>query len=79
MKYAFVGRKSGTVRLELKQADGRVTLILKDNGVGLPEGFHLEESKGFGFMLVKMLSEQMDGTFALEGGKGTRAILVFKA
>ncbi len=49
MKYAFTGRNSGTVLLELKQADGWVTLILKDNGVGLPAGISPRGIEGIRF------------------------------
>jgi PAS domain S-box-containing protein len=78
MKYAFVGRERGAIRLSITCADGRVTLILQDDGRGLPAGFALENSKGFGLMLVKMLSEQLDGSFSIVSDKGTFSTLTFK-
>jgi len=77
MKYAFAGRDSGRIRISLTQDGHRVRLVLQDDGVGLPDGFELEKSKGFGLMLVKMLSQQLGGSFSIETHEGTRSILEF--
>ena len=77
MKYAFINRKTGRIEIALTQAKKHVTLIIQDNGRGLPEGFDLENSRGFGLMLVKMLSQQLGGNFAMETRKGTRCTLEF--
>ncbi len=45
MKYAFAGKKSGQIRLSLAKADSRVTLVIQDNGVGLPDGFAVEKRR----------------------------------
>ena len=78
LKYAFTDQPEGTVRLELHRAENRVTLVLQDDGIGLPEGFDIEKSGGFGLRLVRMLCEQIDGTFTLKGGAGTRFVVVFE-
>jgi PAS domain S-box-containing protein len=77
MKYAFAGRKTGLVKISLSKAAGHVTLTVQDNGIGLPEGFDVNESKGFGLVLVKMLSQQLGGEFAMEKRKGTRCTIEF--
>jgi len=77
MKYAFAGKKSGQIRLSLSKQDRRVSLVLQDNGVGLPEGFDPESSAGFGLKLVKMLSQQLGGSFTIEKHKGTRCTVSF--
>ncbi len=76
-KYAFVNRDSGLINIALKNVDNHITLTIRDNGVGLPAGFDINESKGFGIMLVKMLSKQFDGSFTIESHNGTRSILEF--
>ncbi|MCK5154069.1 MAG: PAS domain S-box protein, partial [Spirochaetales bacterium] len=77
MKYAFTGRDSGLIEVNLKEDKGNVTLTLQDNGKGLPEGFDFDMQEGFGLMLVKVLSEQLGGSFAIEDYNGTRSTLKF--
>jgi two-component sensor histidine kinase len=55
-----------------------VTLIIEDNGDGMPEGIDFKNSTGFGLMLVGMLTEQLEGTIRIERGEGTRIILEFE-
>ncbi|NOS55196.1 MAG: PAS domain S-box protein [Cyclobacteriaceae bacterium] len=77
MKYAFVSRDSGIIKISLIKSGTTAILAIQDNGVGLPSGFTMEGSKGFGIMLVKMLSEQIHATFKLASENGTRAELTF--
>ena len=77
MKYAFSKRKTGQIEITLAKAEKHVTLTIQDNGVGLPAGFDIDASKGFGLMLVKMLSQQLGGSFAMEKRKGTRCTVEF--
>jgi PAS domain S-box-containing protein len=77
MKYAFSKRKTGLIKISLTNVDKHVKLVIQDNGNGLPVGFNINESKGFGLMLVKMLSQQLAGSFTIENHKGTRCIVEF--
>jgi PAS domain S-box-containing protein len=77
MKYAFKGRDSGFIEITLKEYEGEITLIMQDNGRGLPEGFDIEDQKGFGLMLIKMLTQQLDGSFTIDNHKGTRSVIKF--
>jgi PAS domain S-box-containing protein len=77
MKYAFIDKKAGSIKISLASAAGRVSLAIQDNGKGLPDGFDIKESKGFGLMLVKMLSQQLGGSFSMESHNGTRCKIEF--
>ncbi len=77
MKYAFTGGDSDLIQITLKESQGNVTLVIQDNGNGLPEDFDLDTQKGFGLMLVKMLSEQLTGNFSIENNNGTKSTLEF--
>lgn len=79
MKYAFSHRETGSIQFSLVRANGRVTLVLQDDGRGLPPGFDAERSDGFGLMLVKMLSRQLAGRFSIENRAGTRCVVEFNA
>ncbi|HRZ90589.1 MAG TPA: sensor histidine kinase, partial [Spirochaetia bacterium] len=77
LKYAFEGREAGTVAIRLERIGPSATLEVRDDGKGLPEGFRIEDSRGFGITLVRMLAEQLGGTFSMESAGGTRAELRF--
>lgn len=77
MKYAFTGRDSGLIEITLKERNGDAILTILDDGNGLPEGFDLEEQKGFGLMLVDLYSQQLDGSFSIESNDGTKCALEF--
>ena len=77
MKYAFVNRDAGLVKISLTNVDNRVTLTIQDNGIGLPAGFDINEPEGFGLKLVKMLSQQLGGSFSIKKHAGTRCKIEF--
>lgn len=77
MKYAFEGRSGGLITLSLEKSTNRVTLIVQDDGVGLPPGFDPRFTDGFGLSLVRMLSEQLNGFFSMSTQNGTRSVLEF--
>lgn len=77
MKYAFEGRGSGIIQCTITENDKQVTLIIQDNGKGLPEGFDINEQTGFGLMLVNMLSEQLLAVLTVESHDGVRSTLEF--
>jgi PAS domain S-box-containing protein len=76
-KYAFAGREGGSLRIDLGRIGNHVRLVVRDNGVGLAAGFELTESKGFGLMLVRMLADQLEGSFAMGSDGGSRSVLEF--
>jgi two-component sensor histidine kinase len=52
-------------------ADGRINLTVSDDGVGLPPGFDINESKTLGLRLVKILTEdQLQGTMEVTSDGG---------
>jgi two-component sensor histidine kinase len=77
MKYAFIGKEQGTIKISSSLQENRVTLEFEDNGNGLPESIDIEKSAGFGLQLVTLLIKQLKGTVRLERKEGTRFILEF--
>ena len=77
MKYAFIDKEAGLITISLKNVARHVTLDIRDNGNKLPAGFDMDQTKGFGLMLVKMLSQQLDGSFSMEKQAGTRCKVEF--
>jgi PAS domain S-box-containing protein len=77
MKYAFTGKGSGLIKITLKKDGKEITLNIQDNGNGLPDGFDIDNTKGFGLRLINMLIHQLDEKFTIENYNGTRSILNF--
>ncbi len=78
MKYAFKGRESGIITISLSVTDNHVTLIFRDNGVGIPESTLKNSSKGFGFKLIELLTKQIGGRYRVENNNGTKFIIDFE-
>ncbi|RLG31608.1 hypothetical protein DRO03_00550 [Methanosarcinales archaeon] len=72
MKHAFADRKEGKIEISLTASEGgRVHLTVSDDGVGLPPGFDINESKTLGLRLVKILSEdQLQGILEVTSDRG---------
>ena len=47
------------------------TLIISDDGVGIPEKIDLENSDTLGLQLVNILVDQLDGEIELKMDRGT--------
>jgi two-component sensor histidine kinase/HAMP domain-containing protein len=79
LKYAFPGDRTGALHLGLQAAPEQVMLVIRDTGVGLPEGVDVEHTPSLGLRLVHMLTIQLGGTLTLERGEGTAWTLTFPA
>jgi two-component sensor histidine kinase len=79
LKYAFAGRKTGTVTLHsLLHKDGyRVTVA--DDGVGLPPGVEWPKPGGLGVLILDTLRENAKATVEVHSapGRGTRVTIAF--
>jgi len=72
LKHAFNGRGEGKIDASLATSEGgRINLTVSDDGVGLPPGFDINESKTLGLRLVKILAEdQLQGTLEVTSDGG---------
>ena len=80
IEHGFAGRHGGEIRVKLdgQTPDGRRTLLIADDGKGLPDGFALEKSDSLGLSIACALARQIGGDFMLCRGAngGTEARLV---
>jgi PAS domain S-box-containing protein len=53
------------------------TLVISDNGVGIPEDIDIEDLDSLGLQLVTTLVDQLDGELELKRDKGTELIIKF--
>jgi len=77
MKYAFTGRESGVVTIIASSIDSRHTIVIGDNGSGMPEEIDFSSSSSFGLQLINTLVKQIKGTIRMERSEGTRFIIDF--
>jgi len=79
LKHAFKGRSGGSIEVGLRRReDSRVELTVVDDGIGLPAQFELNDSASMGLHLVDGLAKQIDGTFEIVRGNGTKMVVTFR-
>jgi len=78
LKYAFPPGRGGTIRVEMKrQPGGCHSLLVSDNGVGLPESVDVHRSERLGFQVVIDLVRQLDGKVEIDRKAGTAFRITF--
>ena len=78
IKYAFKNQENGIIDISLK-TDGQnnYTLIIHDNGIGLPPDFDPYNNPSLGIKLMHGLSADIDGKFLITNANGTKITLQF--
>ena len=79
LEHGFAGRTKGTIRVDLTTSGTENILTIADDGNGLAADFSVEEKGGMGLRIVRSLAEQIDGQFAMVGGRGTTCRVTFQA
>lgn len=77
LKYAFRDRLAGEIRVSLSQSDGVYTLVVSDDGAGMPPGLDFRNTTSLGLQLVNTLVNQLEGTIKLDVTRGTRFKITF--
>jgi two-component sensor histidine kinase len=67
------------VELHHEPAPDRIVLCVSDNGVGLPPGYDWRTASSLGLQLVRMLTEQLEGTAEVSGDAGVCVSIAFPA
>jgi two-component sensor histidine kinase len=79
LKHAFPDNRRGEIRIDFsREENGQITLMVGDNGVGMPPGFDFTKTPTLGLQLVTMLTRQLRGILEVDGGgNGTICSLTF--
>lgn len=78
LKYAFNDLdfrhgRDNVLSIKLKSQDSKnLVVIIQDNGIGLPEGLDITNTKSLGLKLVNMLSKQLGGRLQVLSANGTQ-------
>jgi two-component sensor histidine kinase len=79
LKYAFPSRDEGIIYVSLGAlADGSFQLVVWDNGIGMDENFDINKASSLGMRLVRMLTDQLNGSLAFDCSRGTRITVTFR-
>ena len=79
IKYAFTDNPDAsiTIRFSISQANC-ILLSIRDNGHGFPPGFDVEKNGSFGMILIKGLTEDLDGTLTMQSDHGVAIDVRFR-
>jgi two-component sensor histidine kinase len=78
LKYAFAKKTGGTISIAFSSDfDKKNTLIVKDDGTGIPKNFDFNSVKSLGLQLVSLLANQLEATLELNCNVGTEVCLKF--
>ncbi len=73
LKCAFTDDQGGEILVNIKQIDEELELIVKDDGVGIPDKLDWKNSNTLGLKLIRTLVEnQLDGSIDMENNNGTK-------
>lgn len=77
MKYAFEGKKEGTISVRLCKEQQRAVLFYQDDGVGIPAAILEHKKKGYGFKLIDLLCQQIGAAYSIKSTAGTEIKISF--
>jgi PAS domain S-box-containing protein len=79
LKHAFVGRTRGKIGISLHHESGTMlSLMVRDDGVGLPPGMDISKTKSLGLKLVtRLVRDQLKGDVTIRSDKGTSFLMRF--
>ncbi len=77
LKHAF-GDRGGELRIDLRQREQAIALVISDDGVGLPAEVDVKDSTSLGLKLVNILVGQLKGTMRVDTESGTQFTIEFQ-
>ncbi len=81
LKHAFPDNAKGSVYINLAfdEFNREYWLVVRDNGIGIPEDFDIKKTNSFGLKLVSTLVSQMSGTIEIVVIGGCEFRIMFKS
>jgi PAS domain S-box-containing protein len=81
LKYAFPNSKEGIVKIAIDyhKDNNYLTLMVRDNGIGFSINSSINNVKSLGLQIVKVLTNQLDGTLEITHRVGTEFRISFSA
>ena len=70
LKHAFNKTDQGTISVTIKRENGRVKLIVSDNGIGLPNDFEAGSTENLGTLLINSFASHLNAEMDISTSKG---------
>lgn len=77
LKYAYVERELGEVRIRISREDNKVRLAVEDDGIGW-RGNEPAKGTGLGSRIVKAMAHGLGATVTFGDGPGTSVVVAFE-
>jgi len=78
LKHAYPNREKGSLVVGFRRRlDHNLELVIKDDGIGLPQDFRFQNSDSLGFRLVNILTDQLEGRVSVDSTSGTTVTISF--
>jgi two-component sensor histidine kinase/CheY-like chemotaxis protein len=78
IEHAYPDGGGGETRISAVKNGSTYTIMVSDNGIGLPENIDIEKATSLGFMLVQTLTTQIEGKLTVQRQNGTIVNLEFE-
>lgn len=75
MKYAFIEKDFGLIKLNITQNDKYISFIISDDGVGFDSDIDVQNIKSLGFKLIYSLVDQLNGKIYIKSSSSGTEIL----
>jgi len=77
-EHAFHDMDDGHIVTKVRKKKDIITITVKDNGIGLPSDFNMQEIQTLGFTIIRTLLEQLSADFRIKDDNGTAFAFIFK-
>jgi PAS domain S-box-containing protein len=78
LKHAFIDKTEGKISFNMMRNSNMINFNVSDNGIGIPDNFHIENTSTLGLNLVKTLVNQLEGELTVEHNNGISYDVIFK-
>ncbi|UCE36003.1 MAG: PAS domain S-box protein [Thermoplasmata archaeon] len=75
LKHAFVNKDQGSICIILKDLGPNISMVVKDDGIGLSPDIDINKSETLGLKIVKNLTEQLSGDIEIIRKDGTEFVI----
>ncbi len=78
LKYAFPDREKGEIFISVLKENHTLSVLVKDDGIGIPADLDWRNTESLGLRLVISLVEQLNGSIELDQSAGTAFSMVLQ-